>query len=84
MAGAASVAGRPAGGPRLAGSSLLKAAVLGADPNRRPVACAAGYAGAPLDPDLLDVTIGNLRCRTSRGLAAVYDAPAGRRRDARP
>jgi glutamate N-acetyltransferase / amino-acid N-acetyltransferase len=59
----------------IAGSNLLKAAVLGADPNWGRVACAAGYAGAALDPDRLDITIGRVRV-VEGGLAARYDPAA--------
>ena len=59
----------------IAGSNLLKAAVLGADPNWGRIACAAGYSGAALDRDLLDVTIGAVPV-VVRGLAAAYDQEA--------
>jgi glutamate N-acetyltransferase/amino-acid N-acetyltransferase len=59
----------------IAGSNLLKAAVLGADPNWGRIACAAGYAGAALDPDRLDITIGRVRV-VAGGLAAPYDPAA--------
>jgi glutamate N-acetyltransferase/amino-acid N-acetyltransferase len=49
--------------------------VLGADPNWGRIACAAGYSGAALDPDRLDVTIGNVRV-VRDGLALPYDQEA--------
>ncbi|HEV2317657.1 MAG TPA: bifunctional glutamate N-acetyltransferase/amino-acid acetyltransferase ArgJ [Thermoplasmata archaeon] len=39
------------------GSTLVKAAVFGADPNVGRIACALGYSGARLDPDRIDVTL---------------------------
>jgi glutamate N-acetyltransferase/amino-acid N-acetyltransferase len=75
VAGAASVDDARRIARSIAGSSLLKAAVLGADPNWGRIACAAGYAGAELDPDRLDVTIGDLRV-VQDGLAASYDPVA--------
>lgn len=44
----------------IAGSSLLKAAVYGADPNWGRILCAAGYSGAELDPNRVDVTVGTV------------------------
>jgi glutamate N-acetyltransferase/amino-acid N-acetyltransferase len=70
--GAASVEDARMVARSIAGSNLLKAAVLGADPNWGRIACAAGYAGAALDPDLLDVTIGSVQV-VRAGLAAPYD-----------
>src|SRR5687768_11739843 len=53
----------------VAGSSLVKSAVHGADPNWGRIAAAAGRAGARLDPNRLAVRIGPL---------TVYDgAPIG-------
>lgn len=43
------------------GSTLVKAALFGADPNVGRIACALGYSGARLDPARLDVTIGRPR-----------------------
>lgn len=42
-------------------SQLVKTAFYGGDPNWGRIVCAAGYAGAPLDPDRLSVTIGTIR-----------------------
>ena len=54
--------------------SLVKTALFGADPNWGRIAAAAGYSGAELDPDRLDVTInGALLCR---GGAAAGDRAA--------
>jgi glutamate N-acetyltransferase/amino-acid N-acetyltransferase len=73
--GAASVEDARMVARSIAGSNLLKAAVLGADPNWGRIACAAGYSGAALDPDLLDVTIGAVPVVLA-GLAAAYDQEA--------
>jgi glutamate N-acetyltransferase / amino-acid N-acetyltransferase len=73
--GAASVEDARMVARSIAGSNLLKAAVLGADPNWGRIACAAGYSGAALDPDLLDVTIGAVPV-VLKGLAAAYDQEA--------
>jgi glutamate N-acetyltransferase / amino-acid N-acetyltransferase len=42
-------------------STLVKAALFGADPNVGRIACALGYSGAQLDPDKLDVAIARPR-----------------------
>ncbi|HVG96577.1 MAG TPA: bifunctional glutamate N-acetyltransferase/amino-acid acetyltransferase ArgJ [Chloroflexota bacterium] len=75
VAGAASVEDARLAARSIAGSNLLKAAVLGADPNWGRIACAAGYSGAALDPDRLDVTIGDVRV-VRDGLALPYDQEA--------
>lgn len=43
----------------VAGSSLVKTAVFGADPNWGRILAALGYSGADLDPDAVDVTVAN-------------------------
>jgi glutamate N-acetyltransferase/amino-acid N-acetyltransferase len=45
----------------VAASSLLKAAVFGADANWGRVLCALGYAGVPFDPDRVDVRFAGAR-----------------------
>jgi glutamate N-acetyltransferase/amino-acid N-acetyltransferase len=55
------------------GSTLVKAALFGADPNVGRIACALGYSGARLDPDRMDVSI--LRPRQSVPLI-VHGRPA--------
>lgn len=40
------------------GSTLVKAAVFGADPNVGRIACALGYSGAQVDPTRIDVSLG--------------------------
>ncbi|MBI2322833.1 MAG: bifunctional glutamate N-acetyltransferase/amino-acid acetyltransferase ArgJ [Chloroflexi bacterium] len=42
----------------VAGSSLVKAAVYGSDPNWGRIACAAGYSGAEVDFERMDVAVG--------------------------
>jgi glutamate N-acetyltransferase/amino-acid N-acetyltransferase len=44
----------------IAVSQLVKTALHGADPNWGRIVCAAGYAGVPLDPGRLSVTIGRV------------------------
>lgn len=39
----------------IVGSSLVKAAMFGADANWGRILCAAGYCGAPIDPERFDV-----------------------------
>ncbi|HIS53189.1 MAG TPA: bifunctional glutamate N-acetyltransferase/amino-acid acetyltransferase ArgJ [Candidatus Onthomonas avicola] len=48
------------------GSSLVKAAMFGADANWGRVLCAMGYSGAPFDPEQVDVTF-----RSSAGAVEV-------------
>jgi glutamate N-acetyltransferase/amino-acid N-acetyltransferase len=43
------------------GSNLVKAAIFGEDPNWGRVICAAGYAGVPFDPNLVDIWLGDLK-----------------------
>lgn len=43
------------------GSTLVKAALFGADPNVGRIAAALGYSGARLDPDRLDVVLARPR-----------------------
>jgi glutamate N-acetyltransferase/amino-acid N-acetyltransferase len=43
------------------GSTLVKAAVFGADPNVGRIACALGYSGARIDPDRIDVSLRTAR-----------------------
>lgn len=44
----------------VASSSLTKAAVYGRDPNWGRIACAAGYAGIPFDPNMLKISLGSI------------------------
>ena len=42
------------------GSSLVKSAIFGADANWGRIIAAAGRAGEPLDPDTVDIRIGDI------------------------
>ena len=53
-------------------SSLLKAAMFGADANWGRVLCAIGYSGADVDPDKIDVAF-----RSSKGEIKVCENGAG-------
>jgi glutamate N-acetyltransferase / amino-acid N-acetyltransferase len=59
----------------IVGSNLTKSAVLGADPNWGRIACAAGYSGADLDPNKLEIRIGSVDL-VRDGLALPYDEVA--------
>lgn len=59
----------------IAGSSLVKCAVYGADPNIGRVLAAAGYSGADLDPDRIDVRIGDMLL-VKNGMPVKFDAKA--------
>jgi glutamate N-acetyltransferase / amino-acid N-acetyltransferase len=73
--GAASLADARRIARAIATSPLTKAAVLGADPNWGRIACAAGYSGAALDPEKIDVSIGSVQL-VAGGLAVGYDEAA--------
>ena len=45
----------------------MKTALFGGDPNWGRIACAAGYAGVPLAPERLSVTIGGVPVLRARG-----------------
>lgn len=45
----------------VAGSNLVKTAVYGGDPNWGRITCAAGYSGATVDFDRIDVAVGNVQ-----------------------
>ncbi len=79
VTGAATVADARRVARAIAGSNLTKAAVLGADPNWGRIACAAGYSGAPIDPNRLEVAIGGLTL-VRDGVAIAYDAEAASNR----
>lgn len=44
----------------IVGSSLVKAAVYGSDPNWGRIACAAGYSGAEVDFERMDILVGDV------------------------
>ncbi len=59
-------------------SSLVKAAMFGADANWGRVICAMGYSGAPLNPEQVDISFASkageiLVCKDGRGLAFDED-----------
>lgn len=58
VVGARSLAEARSAARSVAGSTLVKAAVFGADPNVGRIACALGYSGARIDPDRIDVSLG--------------------------
>lgn len=57
------------------GSSLVKAAIFGGDPNWGRIACAAGYAGVPFPPDALNITLGPIALM-SAGQPLAFDEAA--------
>ncbi|MDI3328709.1 MAG: bifunctional glutamate N-acetyltransferase/amino-acid acetyltransferase ArgJ [Alicyclobacillaceae bacterium] len=61
----------------VAGSSLVKTAVYGADPNWGRILCAVGYSGAEFEPEGADVYIGDI-CVCRGGRAIDFDEEAAR------
>jgi glutamate N-acetyltransferase/amino-acid N-acetyltransferase len=61
----------------VAGSLLVKAAVYGNDPNWGRVLAAAGRAGAPLDPEKVDVYLGPV-CLMRSGQPQTFDREGAR------
>jgi glutamate N-acetyltransferase / amino-acid N-acetyltransferase len=59
----------------IAGSSLLKAAIFGNDPNWGRIAMAAGKAGVPFDQNNLAVRLGDIQLMTN-GQPLVFDRVA--------
>jgi glutamate N-acetyltransferase/amino-acid N-acetyltransferase len=60
VSGAPSVAAARAVARRIASSPLVKTAVHGADPNWGRILCAIGNAGVPIDPDKIELDIGDV------------------------
>ena len=56
----------------IAGSSLVKTAIHGEDANWGRVLSAAGAAGAPFEPDTVDVYLGDLQV-AAQGKAVPFD-----------
>lgn len=79
VAGARTVADARRAARAIGESQLVKTALYGGDPNWGRIACAAGYAGVPLDADRLSVTIAGVPV-LARGVPA---SPAVVRRAAR-
>jgi glutamate N-acetyltransferase/amino-acid N-acetyltransferase len=77
VSGAASLTDARAAARTVAGSSLLKAAVHGEDPNWGRIAAAAGRSGAELDPDRLRISIGPVV--VFAGSPCPFDKVAARR-----
>jgi glutamate N-acetyltransferase/amino-acid N-acetyltransferase len=62
----------------IANSPLVKTAIAGSDPNWGRILCAAGYSGAPFDPNKVDICINDLLlCR--EGVEAGFDEAAARK-----
>jgi glutamate N-acetyltransferase/amino-acid N-acetyltransferase len=60
----------------IAHSPLVKTAWAGCDPNWGRLACAIGYSGVAIDPDLFDISFGALPICRNGGRAADYDEQA--------
>ena len=67
----------------ISSSSLMKAAVHGADPNFGRMLCAAGYSGARFDPDRVDAWIGEYQVLAG-GLPAAFDEKGASEHMAQP
>lgn len=72
--GARTLADARSAAKAVVGSTLVKAAIFGADPNVGRIAAALGYSGAQLDPDRLDVV---LRAHRLEVPLIVQGRPAG-------
>ncbi len=59
----------------VANSPLVKTALFGADPNWGRIICAAGYSGAPVEPERTDITLAGIRV-FSRGAPVAADLEA--------
>lgn len=59
----------------VANSPLVKTALFGADPNWGRIICAAGYSGAPVDPERMDISLAGTRV-FSQGAPVQVDLPA--------
>jgi len=62
----------------VAGSSLVKTAIHGADPNWGRLVCAVGRSGAAMDPDRVSLSLNDVPVM-SRGMPAPFDEAALRR-----
>ncbi len=67
--GAHTLAEARAAAKAVVGSTLVKAAVFGADPNVGRIACAVGYSGARVDPARMDVAL----CPRGRSVPLIVD-----------
>ena len=59
----------------IANSPLVKTALAGADPNWGRIICAAGYSGASIDPNKVDILVNDL-CLCRKGVDAGFDEAA--------
>jgi glutamate N-acetyltransferase/amino-acid N-acetyltransferase len=59
-------------GKSVIGSSLVKTAVFGTDPNWGRIVCAVGYSGQFLNPDQVKVSLGNITV-VENGLPVVFE-----------
>jgi len=75
VAGARDVAQARRAARAIAGSNLVKAAVYGADPNWGRILAALGRCGVDLDPEAIDVHVGDVAV-ARRGSAVAFDAQA--------
>lgn len=62
----------------IVGSSLVKTAVYGTDANWGRIICAAGYSGAPLDPNKITVAIGSVKV-VQNGAPLAFDEEAAKK-----
>ena len=66
-------------GRAIANSALVKTAFTGADANWGRILCAAGYSGAKIDPDKIEIRVGGLTlCHRGQGVA--FDEDEARKR----
>ncbi len=72
VSGAASVADARLAARTIAGSSLVKAAVHGSDPNWGRIVMAAGYSGAKLAADKIELNIGGI-CLVKNGCPLAFN-----------
>jgi glutamate N-acetyltransferase/amino-acid N-acetyltransferase len=73
--GAASLADARLAARSVAGSTLTKCAVHGADPNWGRILCAVGYSGAQVNPDRLECHLGDV-CVVRDGTPVAFDEAA--------
>ncbi|MGA7342674.1 MAG: bifunctional glutamate N-acetyltransferase/amino-acid acetyltransferase ArgJ, partial [Terracidiphilus sp.] len=76
IAGAASDADALRVAKAIAHSPLVKTAWAGSDPNWGRLAAAIGYSGAPIDPERIDISFGELPICRDGGRAPDYDEAA--------
>jgi len=75
VSGARSIEDARTAARTIAGSSLVKAAINGADPNWGRVVCAAGRSGALMDPDLVSMDLCGVPVM-SQGMPVPFDDAA--------